>query len=681
MTVDFIKTTQLLNWPGLVAQMSAMSVAPLCPFMLESVQTYMPIYDTLFRLTPKNHQHVTLRNQWMLHRILGDAEFSDAGDSSVCSDGGSASSSTASGTRSSSGGSATRTHTTLDEDGADPDDDRIGYVCSCVVASDTNPNHQQTRNVYFKMAELLDPRHYLVGKYEDLQPGPPTNPTCPSSTHRPLPAPPVFHLPEFGRHCTDSNAIIQDIHNAAYVDGLFAHLSGKLHDMYQFVHGVQCFGTFLGIHRHHRVNIVHDLDYLCASPHFVAGQNVRYVPTELCQVQIDAWLETLAANRASRDAARADAARTSAVNMTAEEDAQWLASLGEIGAATGSTAAAAAPTLSESWLAHHRGPHGNRRPATGAGTGRSMSTRSSQTCMSATGEAVAHVNHRNSGESDVSSSSMDDEEFSAMVTIPHFPVQVIAMEMCEETLDDLLWEGALTDEEWKSALFQIFATLWMYQHAFQFTHNDLHTNNIMCVTTEKTHFRYVLGGVTYTVPTYGRCYKLIDFGRSMFQWNGQTYASNAFQKTGDAYQQYNCEPFYDASKPRVDANFSFDVGLLASVVFSEIMYDSQTDVLHTSPHDPFIRDNALRSFIAELCMDDQGTNLAFKSDGTDRYSKFKLYIMMARRMHMHTPDRVLSHSFFQAYRVAKLPRVRGAAPRIHTMNLDQMVAGVLGASC
>ena len=45
----------------------------------------------------------------------------------------------------------------------------------------------------------------------------------------------------------------------------------------------------------------------------------------------------------------------------------------------------------------------------------------------------------------------------------------------------------MSNDEWRSCLFQIIMTLVVYQKCFDFTHNDLHTNNIMYVKTEKQH--------------------------------------------------------------------------------------------------------------------------------------------------------------------------------------------------
>ena len=87
--------------------------------------------------------------------------------------------------------------------------------------------------------------------------------------------------------------------------------------------------------------------------------------------------------------------------------------------------------------------------------------------------------------SEYSSMNSDNEVVNA--TIFNFPVQMICLEKLENTLDSLLddEENELTDNEWKSCLFQIIMILVTYQKVFNFTHNDLHTNNVMWIKTEK----------------------------------------------------------------------------------------------------------------------------------------------------------------------------------------------------
>ena len=65
---------------------------------------------------------------------------------------------------------------------------------------------------------------------------------------------------------------------------------------------------------------------------------------------------------------------------------------------------------------------------------------------------------------------------------------MIALEKCENTLDFLMDNDLLNKKEWLSCLFQVIISLATFQKVFSFTHNDLHTNNIMFVNTENNLF-------------------------------------------------------------------------------------------------------------------------------------------------------------------------------------------------
>jgi len=131
----------------------------------------------------------------------------------------------------------------------------------------------------------------------------------------------------------------------------------------------------------------------------------------------------------------------------------------------------------------------------------------------------------------------DEEEERINVVIPKFPVQVISMEYCENTFDDLILNNELTKDEWLSAFMQIIMILITYQKAFNFTHNDLHTNNVMYNHTDKKYLYYCYKKKYYKVPTFGRIFKIIDFGRSIFKFDGKIFCSDSFQAGGDAATQ------------------------------------------------------------------------------------------------------------------------------------------------
>ena len=236
----------------------------------------------------------------------------------------------------------------------------------------------------------------------------------------------------------------------------------------------------------------------------------------------------------------------------------------------------------------------------------------------------------------------DDEEERIDVIINSFPVQVICMEYCENTFDDLILSNELTNDEWYSALMQIIMILITYQKAFSFTHNDLHTNNVMYNYTNKKFIYYCYKNKHYKVPTFGRIFKMIDFGRSIYKANGQTFCSDSFQTGEDAASQYNTEPYFNEKKPRLEPNFSFDLCRLACSIF-DYLIDDLDEIKDLQKCDP------IKRLIVEWCLDDKGVNLLYKNNGTDRYPDFKLYKMISRCVHNHTPQAQLERPEFKAF--------------------------------
>jgi hypothetical protein len=149
--------------------------------------------------------------------------------------------------------------------------------------------------------------------------------------------------------------------------------------------------------------------------------------------------------------------------------------------------------------------------------------------------------------SDNKSDDSEDEE-EILATIPKLPVQVICMENCEDTFDNLLMNNQLSNEEWFAYLMQIIMILLTYQNTFSFTHNDLHTNNIMYNKTNKQFITYRFNNKIYKVPTYGKVFKIIDFGRSIYKFQGKVFCSDSFKNGNDAAGQYNTEPCFNENK-------------------------------------------------------------------------------------------------------------------------------------
>jgi hypothetical protein len=257
----------------------------------------------------------------------------------------------------------------------------------------------------------------------------------------------------------------------------------------------------------------------------------------------------------------------------------------------------------------------------------------------------------------------DYDSMQIIATIPKFPVHVICTEQCENTIEQLIVNEDLDEAAWLSALMQIIFTLLTYQVAFSFTHNDLHTNNIMYVSTKRKFLYYTYKNITYKVPTFGRIFKIIDFGRAIYKVQNKLFCSDSFKPNEDAFSQYNTEPYFNDAKPRIEPNFSFDLCRLACSMFDFVVGDNIALLKKPSMLKSYIR------IITEWCMDDNGVNVLYKSNGMERYPDFKLYKMIARVVHHHTPENQLLRPEFKSYIIS----AKHVPPKETVMNLDTLI--------
>lgn len=267
-----------------------------------------------------------------------------------------------------------------------------------------------------------------------------------------------------------------------------------------------------------------------------------------------------------------------------------------------------------------------------------------------------------------SDDSEEDEEM--YVEFADFPVQVTLLERATGTLDELLDDEEMDpslaqtrDARWGAWLFQIIAALCAAQYTYGFVHNDLHTNNVMWVTTDAEWFYYRVhkGKASWIlrVPTYGRLLKIIDFGRATFTLPepGGFFISDAFYPGNDAGEQYNCEPFYDsADGQRVEPNPSFDLCRL-SVGLLESLYPERPEPV--KPVRAMSREGAkmytetvseVYNMLWSWLQDDSGRNVLRKPDGEERYPDFDLYKAIAAEVHGAVPCRQLERPLFAGYK-------------------------------
>ena len=583
------------------------------PFQINKLQLYNPIYSHFFELNPSNYNHISFNHNLS---IVGNDLLMD-------------------------------------------------HTQNCVIKKKT----------HIKFSPLLDPVRYLSGKY---------------ASHGDI----LHILPNLTNKDTCFPKI-SNLNNVSYVDAFYCFLTSKLMEIHNVFHGIDYYGSFLGIQTLYKFNATDDFEYLCETSYFQKRFNKEFKTTEK-------WL----ANEEGNDYANFGS-RGNKNKLSIEDDNVSLSSVFSLGgeettintrSSTSRTHTDAHTETETDNILDIEDVSENKYTADSHSldskneeTESSDYSSDSEVCDSSDeemeelevqckqrnrngfeqefkndikdensednnsdnkGESKEEYfedkgedneeNEEYESESESESESEDEEEKEISIFIPHFPVQMICMEKCDGTLDELLENGEVSCDMASAYLLQIIMILIIYQRAFQFTHNDLHTNNIMYVNTKIKNIYYLYKNKYYCVPTYGKIFKIIDFGRAWFKYGGHTFYSDSFSYGGDAYSQYNDDPIYDDNKKRVPPNFSFDLCRLGCSLYDFII---DTEHINLNELDEF------QTTVLRWCQDDRGKNVLYKRNGEERYPGFKLYKMIARTVHGHTPEKQLEYPFFSSHQI------------------------------
>ncbi len=276
-------------------------------------------------------------------------------------------------------------------------------------------------------------------------------------------------------------------------------------------------------------------------------------------------------------------------------------------------------------------------------------------------------------ESEETEDTDDDEDLEIYAEIKNFPVMMMFTECSKGTMDDLLddfeevgcepgtdkWE--LT---WKAWIFQVIAALCVGQHIFGFTHNDLHSNNIVWSPTDVKYLYYKTNeGLLFKVPTFGKIFRIIDFGRSIFTINDHFFYSDDFKKGNDAAEQFNFGELYDPSEPQeVHPNPSFDLCRFTVSVFESLFPESPSlkkngKILSQEP-DLVIKEtnSELYNTMWKWLLCDDGHNVLMDPDGSERYPDFDLYKVITSQVHGAVPCEQVTKPLFACFKTKETPK-------------------------
>jgi hypothetical protein len=553
---------------------------------ITDVQNYFPLYNNYFDLNSNNYNAINLNNSYKLENILEKINYNKF----------------------------------------------TGEICDIC-------NNKCNKNIFIKFSPLIDPIKYMLGKYDNSYN--------------------ILELPKFysNDHINSNSEYhkkykkILDPNNSAYIDGFFSFLSSCLLNNYSFYNGLNYYGAFLGIKNSFKVNISEDLEFLNESDHFhkyrdnlfkvEASEKMKNLFCKTNKYKKTLLINDNKTNDITNDLNIED---LNSVDLNSVDLNNIDLNSIDLNSVQQSCLETKSLIQEELELTYENLDILDKSSTKSSNYNTSKNeTTNSESCSSRSSNTESLDSNKTESDESSSEESYDDDE-EIFCSIDKFPVKIIVLECCENTLDSYISSKKIKDDEWESIVLQILFTLITYQKVFHFTHNDLHTNNIVYVATEKKYLYYKFNNSHYKVPTFGKIYKIIDFGRAIYSFKNKFMCSDSYSQDGDAATQYNCEPYLNENKPRLDPNYSFDLCRLGCSLFDYFIDDLEDIKKLKSP---------IKKLMIEWVFDDKNKNILYKNDGSERYPDFKLYKMIARSVHKHTPQNVLKKPLFENYQIAK----------------------------
>lgn len=458
---------------------------------------------------------------------------------------------------------------------------------------------------FCKITHLLDAYRMIQGNY-------------PMSQHPALPAP--------GRKSAKVYSKIHDPHNQAYVDSVACYMLSKFREAGHSPHFSLFYGAYLAIAKEYYYNITEDFSDMRFESWFWRKKAQGLF--KLVGFEGDAPLEDDDPLMEPPDDLPDESSCTDSDDSKSNSsDISELHDADDVG------------IISDSGSLH------------------------SASISTATSKATSKDGSDDS-ESESESESLG-KEMKIFAALSEFPTMLMFLESNKDTMDSLLDDSpdmttqAGTPEweaQWSAWLFQVIAALCPLQSLWAMTHNDLHSNNILWTPTDKEFLYYTTNDRRkWRVPTYGKLFRIIDFGRAIYTHNGVLCISDDYWPENEAGSQYNFGPLYDPKEPRVYPNPSFDLCRLSvsifEALFTEIPSDRPGGCLLSSESGREQKETVsdLFNILWSWLIDDDGCNVLWDSDNSEKYPGFDLYRVIAQKVKGAVPKEQLDKAPFSGF--------------------------------
>jgi hypothetical protein len=280
-------------------------------------------------------------------------------------------------------------------------------------------------------------------------------------------------------------------------------------------------------------------------------------------------------------------------------------------------------------------------------------------------------------DSEITSNSEDDSlnsdesielDIDICLEIPNMPVILIYQEAQDGVMDTILDEDKIDgfergtqgwESRWIAWLFQVISALCFLQSSICFTHNDLHSNNIVWRKTDKKFLYYkAKDGTIWRVPTFGKIFSIIDFGRSIFRLGKHLWISDDHWPDQEAGDQYNFGPFFDHTKPKISPNPSFDLSRLA-ISLIDGLYDEKPNkkkgkgipiISQEGNWKVYETKSPLFNLLWSWTVNKDGQTVYEDENGDEKYDGFDLYIRIAADVENAVPKDQIYKPIFQQFK-------------------------------
>jgi len=255
----------------------------------------------------------------------------------------------------------------------------------------------------------------------------------------------------------------------------------------------------------------------------------------------------------------------------------------------------------------------------------------------------------------------DDDGNDIYAEFKNMPVMLIFMEKLKGVMDDLLEDKSFTEEMWIAWLLQVIFALTQAHAFIEIYHNDLHGNNILFTPTEDEFLYYrTKDGQVWKLPTFGKVFRLIDFGRAILRVQGQLVISDDFFEGNEAAGQYNFGTIRDPKEAAVVPNPSFDLVRLAVSIFDGLFEEKPAEktgpmVSVLSKEGSFIVKETispLYNLLWSWMIDVKGENILRDEDGSERFPGFDLYKHIAANCKAAVPRDQIRKPIFERFKVS-----------------------------